>query len=119
MKTPRFEAYKINQLIRTRGDTYIFRRDLKNEFKEPTGEQVTITLRGVWHTEREWVELTRGDGASVGRKPFSFLLTSYDAGRLIQQGDFILVDGKRYNVNAVDNLNQLNYAIDISLEAVV
>ena len=120
MKTPKFEQNKVSRLIRTAGVEYEFKRDSLNEFKEPTGEAVSVAVvKGVFHQFTEHISITGADAASVQSKQVPYILALYADAKDIKQGDYTVINGTKYLVNGVNDVMNWNIVIDISLEAVV
>ena len=119
MKAPKFEKSKISRLIKAQGLSYTFNRDELNEFKEPTGAVSAMTVHGVFHQQAQHITVISADAASVQQKQSPFVLALYDEARNIHQGDYVFINGVRYNVNGLTDIGNWNIAIDISLEAVV
>lgn len=116
MKAPKFELNKVARLIRTQGLPYEFRRDSLNEYKEPTGTASVIKVHGVFHEQIQHLTLTEADAASVRQKQSPYILALYSEANGLMQGDYVLINGKKYTVNGLNDISNWNIAIDISLE---
>lgn len=121
-----FETAKLSRAIRVYGTSYQFMRETLDDFDEPTGEKVLVlAVNGVYHEQTSYISLTASDAGVVPKKitPYITILCKDamdDHGKpKIQQGDFVAVSGKKYKVNGVNNLSNLNIAYDISLEEVI
>lgn len=119
MRTPKFERNKMRRFILTNGACYIFKRDEVDDYKEPTGAVSETTVRGVFHQHISHVALVGSDAASVPSKQTPYIMVLYDETLDIRIGDYTIIDGIRYNVNGLNDINHWNVVTDISLEAVV
>ena len=114
-----FEANKIARLIKVQGASYVFKRDILNNFKEPTGETLDTCINGVFHEQIQHITVTGTDAATVRQKMSSYILALYADAKDLQQGDYVYIDHRKYLVNGLNNISNWDVAIDISLEEVV
>lgn len=113
----KFERNKLVKGLNTSGKEYKVLRDKKNEFREPTGEvEEVCSLKAIYHEKNEYVKAKAGDSAVYRNKNKPMLLCLHEDTSLITQGDYILINGKRFNVIAVSNILEWSIAADISLE---
>lgn len=120
MRNLSFSLHQIRQAIRVQGKEYTFLRDVLNSFNEPTGESTHVaTARGLWHTSSGYVSMQTSEGSRVRSKQAPQILALLQDVKGVKQGDFVLLDNIRYNVNGVDSLGDLGVIADISLEAAV
>lgn len=115
-----FDIAKIKHNIDRHGTTYTFKRETLNEFKEPTGEIRTVAaLKGLFHQVRGYIDKSTTDGTIRRSKPQPAILVLAEGSAFeIQLNDFIEVKGYKYTVTGTNNINNLDIAIDISLELV-
>lgn len=108
----------ISKNIKAHGKTFTFKRDHKNDFGEPDGIQATVTsVQGLFHQTRGFVTKNTDDGTVSRTKPQSQILCLSDEKvNLIHQGDKLEYLGAEYTVTAVNDVNGLGIACDISLE---
>lgn len=120
MKTPKFEQYKLKRFIAIQGLEYTFKRDAKDEFKEPIEAASEMTVKGVFHQTISHITLAGYDAASVpSKQQASYIMALYEDAKDIQTDDYVFIDGTKYLVNGINDINHWNVAVDISLEAVV
>lgn len=119
MQAPKFELNKIRRLIRVQGVQYTFYQDELNDFNEPTGGTSAITVQGIFHQTTSHVTVVASNASSVQTKPSPYILTLYTEAEGIRQGDYLTIDGTRYKVNGLTDVNNWHIATDISLEVVV
>ena len=121
-----FEAFKLKRQLARSGKEYEFSRSDKNKFGEPeaTGEKIG-SLKGVYHEINYPVKLYPHDTAQVRRSPGRPLKqpailclweSTVECG--LQFGDYTIINGKRFKVVAVTNVQEWNIIADISLEVV-
>lgn len=108
-----FEAYKIKQQIKRQGKTFTFERNGKNEFGEASDEKTTIIVDGIYH---EVASHTRYQS-----KPVPSILTTWDSfiKNPIVIDDTTTMNARTYRVTGVTNIQEGNFAADISLEVVL
>lgn len=120
MRNVEIQKAKLKRIIDLQGVEYTFYRDNKDELGEPTGESADVaTIKGLWHESQGYVSLVSGDASTVRSKPQAQILTLYEMKGDISQGDYLMIDGTRYNVTGVHDPTLLGIAADISLEVVV
>lgn len=118
---PSFEENKVRRLINTQGKEFVFERMAFNDFKEriPT-EFTTHTIKGIYHQESSYVTITEKTGSRSLKKVVPLILTLWET----LEADPILLDdevsfnGIRYRVNGITNVQEGNFAGDISLEVI-
>ena len=119
MKTPRLQAHKLKRFIRVNGVCYTFKRDVPDEFKEPSGAVSEMTIRGVFHQLTQHISIVSSDAASVQQKNSPYILALYSDAQCLAQGDKVTINGTKYKVNGLTDMGGFQLAINISLEAVV
>lgn len=119
MKIQSFERNKISRLIRVQGIKYVFERPKLSEFKEPTGETITIELRGVFHQTTNHITVVGTESSSIKSKQSPAILALYDEAKGLKQDDIVVINGTKYLVTGLLDIENWNIAIDISLEAIV
>jgi hypothetical protein len=126
MINTKFEAYKLQRELVRNGKDFVFFRSGQNNFGEPSGEASEVSvLMGLYHETTDYIQVGTQDTTQVrtnrgGDKKQSYILCLYskmqEAG--IQIGDFTMINGKKYKVNGVINVQQWNIIADISLEVI-
>ena len=120
MRNVEIQKAKLKRIIDLQGVEYTFHRDNKDELEAPTGESTDVaTIKGLWHEPQGYISLTSGDASTVRSKPQAQILTLYEMKGDISQGDYLMIEGTRYNVTGVHDPTNLGIAADISLEVVV
>lgn len=119
MVNTRFEAYKINRELKRSGIDYEFKRSGTNRFGEPTGEMETVaTVRGLYHEQNSNIQITTGDTTQVRTKKIPMVLCLYEDTVSLVVGDEVVINGKKFQVTGVVNVQEWSIVGDISLEVV-
>ena len=112
-----FEKAKLRRILDREGVPFIFLRSEKNDFKEPTGKAHTVAeLTGIYHESISYVKTEKADGGNVQKKPCPMILCEWDKVVDILRHDYVVIHGRRYEVQGIKNIAELNVAADISLE---
>lgn len=137
-----FELYKIRREIRRNGTEFVFYREGKNDYGEPTEPEVTGSIKGFYyehspHILDAYVILTGEANASYRTKKMPVLLCPWedlfkeeevldDEGQVIetkkvcivQPGDYVMMNGYEIHVTGVRNVMEWNLVCHISFEEV-
>lgn len=114
------ELYKVQREIKMHGSEFTVKRNKIDEYKEPTGEQETITaFRGLFHITKTFQTRTIKDGTVTRTKGQPMVLADYSDIKEICNGDIIEYNGLEYTVADVNNVEQMNIIADISMELVI
>ena len=124
MKRTPFAVYRqIRLAVSWYGKEYSFTRKQLNKYKEPIDEEDSVqTVSGIYHaSERSFIELINGEGASVKSKVSKGILCDANTELSIQQGDKVVIDNKEFYVTAVEPVlyNDKVVAQEISVEELV
>lgn len=118
----KFELYKVNREIKKVGIALAFYRDNLNAYKEPVGDEPTTLglLNCIYHETNSSVKVTTGETTQYQTKKVPMLLCSYeDIDHLgIKAGDYTKLNGKRYNVTGVVNVQEWCIVADVTMEVV-
>lgn len=121
MINKQFEEYKIKRELKRSGIDYEFKRAIKNDFGEPSGEPELIgKLKGIYHEENSNIQITTGDTTQVRTKKIPMILCLYEdaANLVLSVGDIIKINEKTLKVTGIVNISEWNIIADISLEVV-
>lgn len=121
MINKQFEEYKIKRELKRSGIDYEFKRTIKNDFGEPSGEPELIgKLKGIYHEENSNIQITTGDTTQVRTKKIPMILCLYDdaASLVLSVGDIVKINEKTLKVTGIVNISEWNIIADISLEVV-
>lgn len=119
MINKKFEAYKIKREIKRSGNEYEIYRHAKNEFGEPVSdEQYVGKISAIYHEENSNVQITTGDTTQVRTKKIPMLLCLYEefTETRFEVGDFVLINGKKFKITGIVNVQEWNIIGDVSLE---
>lgn len=117
-----FSKQKIRRLVKTQGVQFNFVRREKNDYGEidDTSMPQILTLQGVYHEQSSYVSVTSSDATRTQTKKTPMILTVYDdfEASPVMLDDEMEFNGKQFRVTGVVNVNEENFAIDISLEVI-
>lgn len=119
MINKKFEAYKIKREIKRSGNEYEIYRHAKNEFGEPVSdEQYVGKISAIYHEENSNIQITTGDTTQVRTKKIPMLLCLYDESveTGFEVGDFVLINGKKFKITGIVNIQEWSIIGDVSLE---
>lgn len=124
MVNKQFEAYKLKREIKRSGTEYEFQRMGVNKFGEPSGEyEAVATVKGIYHEQNSNVQITTGDTTQVRTEKIPMILCLYEdlydgATQLVKAEDLLFINGKKFVVQGIVNVQEWNIIGDISLEVV-
>lgn len=119
-----FEKAKLRRALNTHGKTYAFYRLTKNKFGEYVDdtENVVANIKALFHKANSgsYITLTTNTESRFISEKNPMLLTSYDEFNLntIKIDDIVYINNKTYKVTGWFDVEEANYAVDISLEEV-
>lgn len=118
-----FQANKVKHLIVSRGELYRVIRKKKNTFgeaDETLENELELYMRAILHKNSPSSDRT-GDGTVTRFSQKEQLLCCYTDAKLIHIGDKVqsILSGTSWEVENVDNIQDGNFAIDLSLRRVV
>lgn len=117
----RFEAYKVKRELVRSGNMYEFRRTESNEFGEPDGESHIIgSVLGLYHEQNSNIQITTGDTTQIRTKKIPMILFLFDDLHHLglKTGDFVMINGRKFNVAGIVDVQEWQIALDVSLELV-
>lgn len=116
-----FERAKLSRFITVYGNSFTFKRNALNAYKEPTDEvETTITINGVYHeASGDYVSQSTKDGTQYIKQPQPMILClqSKEADK-IRPDDEVEIQQNKYKVIRMNMVGKLGYAWDISLELI-
>ena len=125
-----FEKNKLQRNLDQSGMDYDFYRRSMNAFGEPdrdTAAEKIGNLRGLYHEVNNFIRLRMTDTTQVrqsagqgqdAKQPRILCLWEKVVESGLKFGDFTIINGKRFKVVAVTNVQEWNIIADISLEVV-
>ena len=112
-----FERDKLRKQIQMYGKNYIFKREQLNEYKEPTGEvDVVSPVVGIYHAFGSYTSRQITEGAVVAKNQTPMIVCLLEDAVLLHVDDFVEIGDEKYRIISLNNVNNLNYAVEISLE---
>lgn len=116
-----FEGYKIAREIKRSGSEYSFKRSGVNKFKEPTADEIVVgSINCLYHEQNSNIQIVTGETTQTRTKKIPMLLCLYSDIQNIglKVGDITYINGKKFNVTGVVNVQEWGIVGDISLEVV-
>lgn len=112
-----FELHKVEREIKMHGDTFEIHRDILDEYGEATGDSEKVCdIRGLFHISKGFVSRSTGDATTTHATGSPMLLCLFSETEQIQSGDWLELNGARYNITDVTNVSEQNIVADMSLE---
>lgn len=113
------ELNKVKREIATHGTSYTFKKDILDDYKEPTGEtEVVCVASGLFHITKGYLTKKFSDSTVTHSKGQPMIMLSYEDGKQIKQGMFVEINGNKYNVIGNNNIQEYSIISDVSLERV-
>ena len=117
----RFEAAKIKRFIQRYSKPYLFQRSILDEYKQPINAPIDLCIiNGVYHeaSYKHFVGTESNAGTYIQEiEPLIICMKTEDS-ELIKIGDQVSVNGKLMEVQKVKDINNCDFAYDISLRYV-
>lgn len=119
-KQVNFQIRKIERNLILRGFDFVFEKQSFNKFKEKRNDiESTVTIRGLFHFAVRYLQETTTEGTKLVQKNIPMILCLSDENSVLIQYEYELsYNGKRYVVTDKTNIDDRNYAFDISLEEI-
>lgn len=119
----KFEAAKLRNELRRTGREVTFLRPAVDEYGQPVPNEFDEILSVVvlYHESNSNIHITTGDTTQVRNKKIPMLLCLYnsvvgDDGKLIvKPNDIVILNDKRFEVQGLENIQEWNIIVDISL----
>lgn len=121
MVNTKFEAYKLRRELTRSGRNFTFIREGVNKYGEPNGEPHELgTIMGIYHEQNSNILLTTGETTQIRSKKTPMVLCLYDDVDLLklETGDYVMINGRKFNVTGVVDVQEWQIISDISLELV-
>ena len=110
-----FIQRKIQREIDWSGENFVFTHNEEDKYHRETAE-TSYSIKGIFHQSTSYSNKTSNDGSTTRTKPSPMILCNYDDGVQINLGDSVNINNQDYFVTAIQNVQELNVAFDISLE---
>lgn len=113
------EFNRIKRQIDVQGDVYEIYRMIKDNYGEDTEqfEQVCL-LKGLFHQTKGYIVQKVATESLITSKGNPKILCCTNETELINKGDFVLINGERYNVVEKNDIQCYGMVTDISLDVV-
>lgn len=115
-----FELYKVKREIEIHGCEYDLYESIKDRYEESTGDiRVINTFRGLFHISKGYSNSRVSDGTETHVKGMPMILCRYDDAKSMKRDMRVIVNNKTYVITDINNIQEYNIVVDISLELVV
>lgn len=114
-----FEKHKLIRFIKSQGLTYTFTAPGTNSFGEPTGQERTVEVSGVYHETQGYVTGYVVEGSNIKSKPESLIMCLMEDTVGLVREMVVTINGNEYRIVDLRDVNHLGVACDISLELVL
>lgn len=118
-----FELFKIRNNINRCGIEVNFARPYKNEYGEPDGCSVdedgrleVLSIKGIYHEANSYIKQNTEDGATYRTKKKPMFLVLYEDGQKLKVGDVAKISENTFEVVALNDVEQGQVVLDVSLE---
>lgn len=92
-------------------------RDKLNDYGEPGTPYIVCEITGLWHDGSNMISQIATDGGKVKREKQYYLMVVYDqVSSLINEGDYFILDDKKYSIVDLGNCNNMNIYLDMLLK---
>lgn len=116
----KMELHKVKREIQIHGSVYEFRRDILNEYEEPTGESEKVAeIKGLFHQTKGYVSRKVSDATTTQTKGQPMIMAVFEDVKSVQMNDKVVVSGKEYRVTGANDINNYGIVCDVSLEEVL
>lgn len=117
----KFEQSKLKRLLSTYGIEYHFERLKRNEFGEvavPRTVSESIDVVGVYHEQSQSTQVAVSNEVRYRTEKRPFILSGYSVASRLAIDDELDINGVKYKVVSVHNVNNIGVYGDIALEVV-
>jgi hypothetical protein len=112
------QANKLRRLINTHGGDFYFSKPELNEFGEPSGNTVSVTIRGVYHEETSYSSKSSTEASTIRKKDSPMILCLWEDAQRVADDSLLKFNDHTYSIGGIKNLAEANIIGDISLEEV-
>ena len=116
------ELFKIKREIERNGETYQIYQNSVDEYNQPTNEVIQlITAKGLLHEVVGYKSKQSSYPTTTHTEKQPMILFLYDDIKdvITQKNLFVVVNNKRYNIVAFENVQEMNIVLDVSLRVVI
>ena len=118
-----FQRNVLRRNILWNGKLYEFKRNVANKYGEKQNDQYeskTYSIKGIFHKVTSYVRVEDGEAARVQSKSVPMIVCLFDdISTQLKIDDKLMMNGQLYKVNGIEDINEEQAFIDISLEVIV
>ena len=112
--------HKVEREIKMHGDTFEIHRDILDDYGEVTGNSEKVCeTRGLFHISKGFVSRSTTDSTTTHATGNPMLLCLFSETEQVRSGDWLELNGARYNITDVSNVSEQNIVVNMSLERVL
>lgn len=115
MREYQFLRGKIQRQIEWNGIELTFTRMEEDKYHR-ADHKVSNSVKGVYHQATSYQQKHSNEASVTSTKPKPMFLCLYEDGKSVKKGDSVQVNEKSYFVSGIENVQELNVALEISLE---
>ena len=115
MLTGLYLKNKLRRQLDWNGENFTFTHMGEDKYHNPT-EATEITIKGLYHQQTSYVSKNSGDGTVSHSKPSPMILCLYEEGKNLSINDTITINEKAMFITGIEDVHELNVALQISLE---
>lgn len=118
----RQELFKIKREIERNGQTYQMYQNAVDEYNQPTNEVIQlITAKGLLHeiVGYKSKQSSYPTTTYTEKQPMILFLHDDIKDAVTQKNLFVVINNKRYNIVAFENVQEMNIILDASLRVVI
>lgn len=114
------EQQKVKREIERHGNFYTCFRTKTDKYGEPLEESEKVAeFKGLYHAEKSYSTRTVNDGTNTRTKGQPMLLCLFEDAEKINNGDYFIINGKKFIVSDKNNMFESNILVNLSLELVL
>lgn len=115
----KFEVRKLKIAISKSGVHCSVKRQLKNDYNEPTDKFENVTeFKGLYHEQNSYINMATAESAQYVSKKIPMVLCELENVKDVKQNDILTLNGKSFKITGVANIQEWNLIADISLEVI-
>lgn len=118
-----FQRNVLRRNILWNGKLYEFKRNVTNKYGEKQDDQYeaeTYLVKGIFHKVTSYIRVEDGEAARVQSKSAPMIVCLFDdISTQLKIDDKLMMNGQLYKVNGIEDINEEQAFLDISLEVIV
>lgn len=116
MQQAQFLKQKISRQLQINGSEYSFSGFTTDAYHQKTTNEIIVKLVGIFHETSAYITQSGTEAATLITKPQPMILTLTEDISSITKGYKIVINGNKYRVTALHDIQNYGVVTDISLE---